>query len=116
MSRTPALAQNATPLTVVVRPRAGEGHDPYAVTLHPASGDRDAWEAYLDNGGPTSRWIGTVHRYQGSIDRHVPNGGRHLRIPGKRRTLWASTGPGDSDRFWGQATSRADAIRRLVGP
>lgn len=61
-------------------------------------------DVYVDG-----RWVGTVCRYTGSLDRKI---GR-LRSPGKRRTLWSAEQPGDSRAMY-EFVSRAEAIRWLL--
>lgn len=72
-------------------------------TLDPHDSDR--WQVTVDG-----VVVGHVERYEGSLDRDAG----HLRIPGKRRTLWAAKLPPYKSRWSWDYVSRAEAIRYLV--
>lgn len=94
----------ASAVEIALVPRASSvpnfdpGHDVHLVV---ADGDR------------LGAFIGTVDGYTGSLDRKIPIGGRYLRQPGKRRTLWSAQAP-SWERTSHSYISRAEAIRDLI--
>lgn len=86
--------------------------EPTPVTLRPCkiSAYGESWEVFADDGS----YLGTVTRYTGSIDRRIPHGGRHLRAPGKDRTLWSYQGPEVDRRALTKQTSQATCLRALL--
>ena len=84
------------------------------VTLTPAPYGSDEWRVFHDG-----KFIGTVGKYQGTLDRPISRGSRIV-TRGKRRTLWhyASPRPEKGEYAVGRALfdqySRADCLRSLI--